>query len=434
MTELLTNQASKIMNKVAEDASCSFCDSQLMTEIIDFGKMALAGSFLKEEQFGNEAFYPMRLYFCNDCYGVQIIDKVKEQVLFENYFYFSSSIQTLRNHFKKYAEEVICRFIDKPEESTVIEIGCNDGVLLSPLADQKIKTIIGVDPATNVVNTINDSRITIINDFFSEEVSNNIVSIYGKVEMVVANNVYAHIPNIQGITRAINNILDDDGVFVFEVHYLGKIINELQYDMIYHEHIYYYSLVSLQKHFARYDMMIFDVKPISIHAGSMRFYVCKKRGCHAEESQQVKNLVEEELSNGFHKVETFSRFAADIENQKKQLMEFLQSIKAKGQTIVGYGASGRANTMIQYCAINHDIMEYIIDDATAKHGYFTPGSHFLIQPYNYIEETLQPDYILIFAWSFITEISKKSSNYLKQGGKMIVPLPTLRVIENTFEL
>lgn len=368
------------MSKNNQSHSCSFCNSKSMTKIIDFGEMALAGGFLKEEEFECEIFYPMRLYFCNDCYGVQIIDKVSEKVLFDNYFYFSSSIQTLRNHFKNYASEVTSRFIDSPDSSIVIEFGCNDGVLLSPLADQNIKTLIGIDPASNVVNTINDPRIIVINDFFNEKVAQNIVSDYGKADMIVANNVYAHIPDIQGITRAIKYVLSDDGVFIFEVHYLGKIINELQYDMIYHEHLYYHSLLSLQNHFARYDMMIFDVKPMSIHAGSMRFYVCKKGGCHAKESEEVKILREEELTNGFHKPETFSRFAKDIADQKKKLIDLLKSIKQKGQTVVGYGASGRANTMIQYCGINHELMEYMIDDAPAKSGYYTPGSHFLIQP------------------------------------------------------
>lgn len=409
---------------------CSFCDSNSMTKIIDFGEMALAGAFLKPEQFDDEKFYPMRLYFCNDCYGVQIVDKVDAGVLFENYFYFSSSIQTLRDHFKSYAEEVTSRFINTPESSTVVEFGCNDGVLLSPLADQNINTLIGVDPAGNVVNTIDDSRIKIINDYFNEDVAKNIVSEYGKADMVVANNVYAHISDMQGITRAIESVLDDDGVFIFEVHYLGKIINDYQYDMIYHEHIYYHSLLSLENHFARYSMMVFDVKAVPIHAGSMRFYVCKKGSAHSRNvSEQVKELRNEELENGFHKAETYSRFADDIADKKNRLIELLKSIKDKGETVVGYGASGRANTMIQYCGIDHDLMEYMIDDAPAKNGYYTPGSHFLIQPNSALQQSPQPDYLLIFAWSFFKEIANRNSAYLENGGKMIIPLPDVKILE-----
>lgn len=399
-----------------------------MTKIIDFGEVALAGAFLTLEQFASEARYPLRLYFCNDCFAVQIIDKVNPNVLFKNYFYFSSAIRTLREHFVDYATEVTSRFLD-PENSTVIEFGCNDGVLLGPLADQKIRTVIGVDPATNIVKTINDPRITIVNDFFNERVAETMVADHGKADMVVANNVYAHISDIQGITRAIKNVLNDDGIFVFEVHYLGKIINELQYDMIYHEHLYYHSLLALINHFARYDMMVFDVKPVQIHAGSMRYYVCKKRSRHSSSvSAQVTALKDEELANGYHRAETYARFAADVADRKEKLMDLLTRLKDKGSSIAGYGASGRANTMIQYCGIDHRYLDYMIDDAPAKLELYTPGSHFLIQPRSILERPPRPDYLLIFAWSFFNEIAKKCADYLDGGGRMIVPLPNVQIM------
>ena len=419
------------MQKNNELHYCSFCDSSSMTEIIDFGEMALAGAFLKPEQFDTELFYPLRLYFCNDCYAVQVVDKVSENILFDNYFYFSSSIKTLRDHFSNYAVEVVSRFLENPERATVIEFGCNDGILLKPLADQNVKNVIGVDPATNIIKTINDSRINVINDFFNEEVSDKIINDYGKADMVVANNVYAHISDIQGITRAIKNVLSNDGVFIFEVHYLGKIINELQYDMIYHEHIYYHSLLSLINHFNRYDMMVFDVKSVPTHAGSMRYYVCKKTSKYSEyKSKQLISLKQEELENGFDKAITYSRFAADIAERKKKLVDLLEKIKSEGKTVVGYGASGRANTMIQYCGIDISLMEYMIDDAPAKSGYYTPGSHFLIQPNTVLNEPNSPDYLLIFAWSFFNEIAKKCSEYLDDGGSMIVPLPNVKIINH----
>ncbi len=408
-------------------ACCSFCNSRTMTEIMDLGEVALAGSFLRLDQFAEEDYYPLRLFFCHDCYAVQVIDKVNEEVLFKDYFYFSSSIQTLRDHFIAYAREVTTRFL-KPESATVIEFGCNDGVLLRPLADQNIKAVIGVDPATNIVNTINDPRISIINDFFNEEVAQNIISIHGHVEMVLANNVYAHIPDIQGITRAVRNVLSNDGVFIFEVHYLGNVINERQYDMIYHEHLYYYSLLSAMKHFERYGMMVFDVKQVTMHAGSMRFYVCKKGSKHNfVVSSAVIQLQHEELAKGFHRPETFARFALNISEQKTTLMALLNKLKKKGCTIAGYGASGRANTMVQYCGINHSHLDYMIDDAPAKTGYFTPGSHFEIHPSSILDQPDPPDYLLIFAWSFFDEIAKRSKKYLDGGGRMIVPLPEVKI-------
>ncbi|MFC1536886.1 class I SAM-dependent methyltransferase [Pseudomonadota bacterium] len=412
-----------------QSACCSFCNSKAMTEIMNFGEVALAGGFLRPDQFAGELCYPLRLHFCCDCFAVQVIDKVSADVLFhQDYFYLSSSIRTLREHFADYAVEVTSRFLT-PETSTVIEVGCNDGVLLRPLADQKIRTVIGIDPATNIVNTINDPRITIINDFFNERVAQDIIAVHGKADMVVANNVYAHIPDIQGITRAIRDVLNDEGVFVFEVHYLGKVINELQYDMIYHEHLYYYSLLSAMKHFEMYGMIVFDVKPVPIHAGSMRFYVCKKgsnRGSSV--SPEVTALQNEELARGFHLPDTFVRFATDVAERKAALMALLSQLKGEGYTIAGYGASGRANTMIQYCGIDHSHIDYMIDDAPAKSGYYTPGSHFKIHPSSILDQPNPPDYLLIFAWSFLDEIKIRSKKYIDSGGRMIVPLPEVKVI------
>jgi methylation protein EvaC len=401
-----------------------------MNQIMDFGDVALAGAFLKPEQFASEQRYPLRLFFCADCYAVQVVDKVAATVLFQDYFYFSSSIKTLADHFREYAAEVTKRFVTS-ERAAVLEFGCNDGVLLRPLADQGIKTVIGVDPATNVVRTIDDPRITVVNDFFTEPIAEQIVGRHGKIDMVMANNVYAHIPDIQGITRAIRAVLADDGVFIFEVHYLGKVVKEMQYDMIYHEHLYYYSLLSAIEHFKRHDMVVFDVKPVPIHAGSMRFYVAKQGSRHASRvSDAVIALEREERSLGFDRKETFSRFASNVAERRHQLMRLLDKLRAAGRTVAGYGASGRANTMIQYCRIGHDNMEYMIDDAPAKLGYYTPGSHFVIRPSAALNEADAPDYVLVFAWSFLDEIARKNQRYLANGGQMIVPLPAVTVLSS----
>jgi SAM-dependent methyltransferase len=395
--------------------------------VIDFGKVALAGGFLKKEEFGHELLSPLRVFFCNDCAAVQIVDAVDPALLFANYFYFSSAIRTLREHFVDYASEVTARFLDPPR-ATVVEIGCNDGILLRPLADQNIRTVIGVDPATNIVKTIDDPRITIVNDFFNEPIAGELRNRHGKADLIVANNVYAHIPDIRGVTRGIQNLLADNGVFVFEVHYLGKITQGLQYDMIYHEHLYYYSLVALINHFARYDMVVFDVKPIPIHGGSMRYYVCKRGSRYAESvSPRVALLRQDELAAGLDRAETFARYATHIAQRKQALMDLLNRLRASGRSVAGYGASGRANTIIQYCNITHDHLEYIIDDAPAKHGFYTPGSHFLIRPNTVIKDD-PPDYLLIFAWSYINEIAEKCRSYLDGGGRMIVPLPNVSLI------
>jgi len=406
---------------------CAFCDSKRLGLVMDFGKVGLAGAFLKPEQFATERTFPMRLHFCKDCYAVQVTDKVPADVMFRDYFYFSSSIGTLRDHFREYASEVTRRFLD-PAKATVLEFGCNDGVLLRPLADEGIRTVIGVDPAANVVATIDDSRVKVINNYFTEEVARDVVAEHGKIDLIMANNVYAHIPDIQGTTRAVAEALHPEGVFAFEVHYLGKVIDELQYDMIYHEHLYYYSLLSAINHLARYDMMVFDIKPIPIHAGSIRFYACKKGSKHsASVSPAVVALEAEERARGFDRYDTFLAFSDTVAAHRDELIRLLTHLRGQGKRISGYGASGRANTMIQYCGINHDHLDYMIDDAPAKASFYTPRSHFEIFSSSVLGRDDPPDYLLIFAWSFFEEIRKKNASYLARGGRMILPLPKVSI-------
>jgi hypothetical protein len=296
------------------------------------------------------------------------------------------------------------------------------------LAKQNIRTIIGIDPASNVVNTINDSRIKIINDFFGSVVAESIVETYGLVDLVVANNVYAHIPEIQSTTQAIYDVLKPNGVFVFEVHYLGRVIEDLQYDMVYHEHLYYYSLMATISHFKRFGMKVFDVKAVSTHAGSIRFYVCKNGSRYDNKvSASVSKLLCEERQLGFNLYTTFSCFASQISKQRDQLMNLLRSIKQSGKSIAGYGASGRANTMIQYCGIDDTILDFMIDDAPAKAGFYTPGSHLKIFSSSVLYQSNPPDYVIVFAWSFFKEILDKNQQYIQNGGKMIVPLPEVRI-------
>jgi len=399
-----------------------------MSLAMDFGWVALAGGFLRPERFENEQKYPLRLFFCGDCYAVQVVDKVSADVLFQDYFYFSSSIGTLREHFRKYAAEVTSRFLNPPS-AAVLEFGCNDGVLLQPLADEGIGTVIGVDPASNVLSSIDDQRLTLINDFFNESVADSVIERYGRMDMVLANNVYAHIPDIQSATQAVAQVLKRDGVFIFEVHYLGRVIDEMQYDMIYHEHLYYYSLLSAISHFAQYGMVVFDVQPVSIHAGSLRFYVCKSGSKHeAEISTRVSELKKKELERGFNNFETFQQFSNQVAEHKEELLLLLNRLRGEGYTIAGYGASGRANTIIQYCGLDHRHLDFMIDDAPAKQGVFTPGSHFRIHPSTILEGSSPPDFLLVFAWSFLDEIQQRNQKYLDNGGRMIIPLPEIRTV------
>ncbi|HEV7454989.1 MAG TPA: class I SAM-dependent methyltransferase [Candidatus Saccharimonadales bacterium] len=408
-------------------ATCAFCGSAKLTEVINFGDVALAGGFLKKEAFATEKKYPLVIVFCDDCYAVQVRDHIDPKVLFATDFYFSSAIKTLRDHFADYASEVTGRFLPNPQDATVIEFGSNDGVLLEPLAAQGIGRVIGVDPAKNIIETIKDPKLTLINDFFNVPTANAIVEKYGKADLVMANNVFAHITDINGTTEGVREALKDDGVFIFEVHYLGKIIEGLQYDFIYHEHTYYYSLLALENHLSRHGMVIFDIKPISIHGGSIRFYAAKKGSRYAKNiSPSVEALRQQEKDLGYDKPETYKEFASRVAAKKQKLMTLLESLRKKGRTVAGYGASGRANTIIQYCGITDKHLDFMIDDAPAKLGMYTPGSHLEIRN-NQALKADKPDYIVLFAWAFYEEIAAKCEDYLESGGRIIVPLPDVRI-------
>jgi SAM-dependent methyltransferase len=388
--------------------------------------MALAGAFLKKSQFNDEKKYPLKLYFCNKCFAVQVDDNVPPEILFQkNYFYFSSKIETLSNHFKEYACQVL-EYLPDPNLASVLEFGCNDGVLLIPLADQNIKTVIGVDPASNVISTINDSRVTVINDFFNQKVAQNVIQQFGKIDLVVANNVFAHISDIFGITKAIENVLSINGVFIFEIHYLESVLSELQFDMVYHEHKYYYSLISLQKHFANFDMVIFDYKKIPIHAGSIRFFVSKKNGCFSAISNKVKQLEAKEIMEGYDNFRVFKDFSKQVWSFRTSFLKWLNKMKSSNKRLVGYGASGRANTVLQFCSINDTILDYMVDDSPEKIGFYTPGSHLKIMSRKNLLDDM-PDYVIVFAWSFFEEICNKNSDYINKGGRFVLPFPYRRI-------
>jgi SAM-dependent methyltransferase len=406
---------------------CRLCHSPKIRTIMDFGEVALAGGFLVPEQFETQPKFKMRLVFCEACYLLQIQDRVPPELLFKDYFYFSSAITTLKNHFREYAKEVTARFL-KPETATVVEIGCNDGVLVNPLADQGIKNVIGVDPATNVVKTVGNPKVNIVNDFFNEATADAILKKFGPADLIVANNVYAHVDDMHGLTRGIEKLLGPDGVFVFEVHYIRNLLEEFQYDMIYHEHLFYYSLIALDNFFKTFDLEVFDVKPIQIHAGSMRYYVRRVGHLkHEKMSEAVIELRKQEFASKYDKVETYLDYAEACNKTRVDLMNLLNKLKSENKMLFGYGASGRANTIIQYCGITNQTLNCIIDDAPAKHGFYTPGSHILIQPRERIMQD-KPDYVLIFAWSFIKEVVGKNMAYLENGGKFIVPLPEVRIV------
>jgi len=400
-----------------------------LDKILDFGNFPLAGAFLKKIDFPDERYYPLDIYFCNDCYLVQVGHIISADVLFkEHYFFFSSAISTLVEHFKKFAQDVYEQFLKLKHQPIVLEIGCNDGVLLKPLSRLGVRTI-GVDPATTVVNKITSEEITIYNDCFTEKLAIQIEAKYGKIDSVLSSYSFAHIDDMVDVMKGIKVILKDEGIFIFEIYYLGTLVDEMQYDMIYHEHMSYYSLKTLMLFLKRFNMEIFDVEHIpGVRSGTVRFY-SRNINQHPEKiSPAVTKMIQYEKERGFDNKAIFTRYAKKVAETKEQLVTLLDQLKSEGKTIIGYGASGRGTTIMNYCGIDGKYLDYIVDDAPAKQDFYTPGTHVPIKTWEFTAEAHFPDYIVLFAWAFTDEVITKRRDYLEQGGKFIIPLPEVKIV------
>lgn len=407
--------------------TCRFCQGSNLSKILDLGNVPLAGGFLKEKDFPHEKYYPLTLNFCRDCCLVQVSNVVSADILFKNnYFFFSSAIGTLVDHFKDYARETHERFLKKIESPSVLEIGCNDGVLLKPFSAMGVRAI-GVDPATNVVQSIDSNDFVVVNDFFTEKLALRIKEEHGPVDAIVSSYSFAHIDDMVDVMKGVKYLLKNEGVFIFEIYYLGTLIDEMQYDMIYHEHMSYYSLITLMRFLKKFDMEIFDVKYIpGVRSGSVRFYA-RNIGQRTEDiSAAVADMMKYEQNKGFDKVEVYAEYAQRVNNTRSQLLTLLNQLKKEGKTIIGYGASGRGTIVMNYCGIDSRYLDYVVDDAPAKHGFFTPGTHVPIKSWDFVKESKFPDYAVLFAWAFTDEVIKKRQDYIKRGGKFIIPLPQVR--------
>jgi methylation protein EvaC len=408
----------------SERRTCRFCEGTDLSAILDFGDVPLAGAFLAEDDLDEEVQYPLKVQFCRTCKLVQVTDLVSADVLFGNYFYFSSAIQTLREHFRNLANELAEKF-SEPGNSLVVEIGCNDGVLLEPLNELGIECV-GVDPASNVVASANP-ELRIVNDCFTETTAKNIYEERGGADVIVSSYSFAHIDDMLDVMRGVKALLKEDGVLIVEVYYLGVLLDELQYDMIYHEHMSYYSLMALQWLFQRFGMEVFDVQRISLRAGTLRFYA-RNIGARDEPiSPAINDLQTYELERGMDREETYREFGERVHETKVDLIALLDDLKERGERIIGYGASGRATVIMNYCNIGSQYLDFVVDDAPAKEGFYTPGTHLLIQPWSAAEDD-PPPYALLFAWSFIDEVKKRRASYLEEGGHFIVPLPSPEVV------
>jgi SAM-dependent methyltransferase len=404
--------------------SCRYCLGAVLKKVLDLGEMPLAGGFIRPEEIPAEQRFPLRLFVCEDCHGAQILDVIPREVLFRDYRYLSSTTKTLRTHFETLAQELFREFLGPG--GRVVEIGSNDGVLLRPLLKLGVSAV-GVDPALNVAARARDEGLTVIPDFFTEKVATKILENIGPVDAVCANNVLAHIDDLDEVFRGVRKLLKPEGILVFEVHYLVDLLQGLQYDTIYHEHLMYHWLGPLARLLDRHGLSAFRVKRIPIHGGSIRVYAGSSDPWGSRVENSVAALRDLEQSLQLPDGKAFAGFAEDVERHRADFRLALKAHKDGGGRIAGYGASGRSSILLNACHIGSDLMEFVVDESQERLGRLTPGVHLPIVPRSkLVEERI--DLAVMFAWNYEHEILEKESEYRRQGGKFLIPLPRIRTI------
>lgn len=399
---------------------CRICSGSNLELVFSLGNLPLANSFISEEELNKEEkTFPLEIYFCGNCKLVQLGYVVPPELMFKNYVYVSSTTKTFINHFAKMAEEISNSFM-LDESSLAVDIGSNDGILLKGFQNMKIKAI-GVEPAANIAKIAEQNGVETINDFFSKKVVNQIIERKGHADVATATNVFAHIDNIHEVAENVKLLLKKDGIFVIEFPYLIDMLEKMTFDIIYHEHLSYFSLTPLVYFFRKHGMEIFDVKNVDSHGGSLRVFVKKSEGKFAVRSP-VTQMLEDEKKLGINEFRMYKKFADKVYMTKKKLVDFIKSIKKQGKSIAAYGAPAKGNTLLSFCGIGADCIDYIVEDNPLKIGLFTPGTHIPVVSSKMFDEK-KPDYILILAWNFASEILAKTKRYSDMGIKFIIPLP-----------
>ena len=406
------------MALIKKNLKCRACSGEL-EEFLSLGKTALANSFLKKKDFNSEKLFPLRVGVCRFCKLVQLLDVVDKKHLFSSYVYFFSAMPAASSHFGAYTDDVLKRFIKNHENDLVLEIGSNDGLLLKLFQSKGCQNVLGIDPAKNIAKFANQNGVPTIVDFFGQKLAKNILQKQGKAKVIIGNNVVAHIDDWHDLAKGVSHLLDDKGVFIFEAPYLADMFDNLAYDSIYHEHLSYLSVSPLVKFFKQYKMDVFDVQTFQRHGNSIRVFVCRS-GSH-KIIPSVKKYLAQEKKAGFDRLKTYHALAARIESSKSKLLSVLTDLKKKNFKIAAYGAPARGNTILNYCKIDSGVLDFATEELKSKVGFYTPGTHI---PVKHVEDARKnpPNYYLLLAWSYKDKILEKESEFIKKGGKFIVPI------------
>ena len=407
------------------ERSCRSCGAPLDRLFVDLGMSPPCEDFLAPERLHEpETFYPLDVRICDRCLLVQLPSYLQPASIFTEYAYFSSYSDTWVEHAARLVDEAVRRQGLGPS-SRVVEIGSNDGYLLQHVLARGIPAV-GVEPARNIASVAIDRGIPTINEFFTTAVAHDIVRSSGPADLVVANNVFAHVPDLNDFTAALAVLLQPGGLMSIEVAYLVRLIEHNEFDTIYHEHFSYYTLLSAKAVLARHGLRILDVEELTTHGGSIRLWVVREDDKRPT-TDAVEDILASERSAGLDDPTGYGGFRQQVERTKHDLLAFLVEERRRGSTIAGYGAPGKANTLLNYCGIRTDFIDYLVDRNPYKHGRFTPGTHIPILAVEHLEER-RPDVILIMPWNLSDEIVDQLSYTRSWGARLVVPIPSVEVV------
>lgn len=406
--------------------TCRICDKPTLYPFLDLGQMPIANAFLSSEQL-SQTEYTFRLQagFCESCLMTQLVEAVDPNMLFhDHYAYFSSISGVMDEHFTQLAAVIGSEFL-YDDRLPVVEIGANDGILLQKLARYTANTI-GIEPSANVAAAAREKGLHVVSEFFNMALVDTLRAEYEPAQMVVGANVLCHIPDLNGVARALEALLDAEGVFIFEDPYLLEVMTQMAYDQIYDEHVYYFCVTSLSKLFEKHGLRIFRVEPIPVHGGSMRIYGCRS-SCSRPVELSVTAQIATEREFGLDSLETYMVFAERVQQSRVSLTKLLQRVQGNGARVVGYAASSKGTVILNYCNIGPKMLEYVCDNTLSKHGLFTPGTHIPIVSIDRFADDY-PDYAFVLAWNHLNEIAAKEQAFLEEGGKFITHIPTARIV------
>ncbi len=410
---------------ITHRSTCRICGGMKLSRILSLGPTPLANAFLLEhERHLPESYFPLDVYVCKACSLVQLIDVVDPRILFKDYVYVSSTSPVFVAHFDTFARQVFDRF-HLSARSLVIDIGSNDGILLRPFKQLGAR-VLGVEPDRSIGTIARKAGVTTISEFFSLIVARKILKKYGEASIVTATNVFAHVDDIHGLVKGVKHLLTKNGVFIIEVPYLVDFLEKNLFDTVYHEHLSYFSVTALHYFFEQLGMAIIDVERVATHGGSLRVFIARAGSTHKKESS-VQSFLTSEKKIGLQEEKIYHEYKKKIERNKVTLHTLLSKLKEKGNSIAGYGAPAKGNTLLNFFGVGDELLSYIVDDSHHKQGRYTPGKRIPVVSSEKLK-THPPDYLLIIAWNFAESIMKKNEEFRRHGGKFIIPVPSPKII------